>query len=110
MNQIKITDTVIGNGLDAKKGALVLIHFKGSLTNGTVFDSTEKHGRAYQFVVGSTKIIKGLSLGIIGMRVGGHRTIEIPAELAYGERQVGLIPPQSILIFQIELLESRHRE
>jgi len=109
-NSVQITDTIVGHGTDAQKGALVLIEFVGKLEDNTVFDSTERHGRPYQCVVGSKKIIQGLSLGLIGMREGGTRTIEIPAVLAYGDRQIGLIPPHSKLIFLVKLLESRHRE
>jgi FKBP-type peptidyl-prolyl cis-trans isomerase len=109
--EIKITDTLLGTGVEATKGALVFIQYEGFLENGTPFDSTAKHGKAYQFVVGSTKVIKGMSLGLLGMREHGRRTILIPAALAYGERQVGpLIMPHSNLIFHIELLEAHPRE
>lgn len=107
---VKITDHVIGTGTEALKGALVQIHYTGKLEDGTEFDSTAKHGRAFQCVVGSKKIIKGMSLGLLGMRVGGKRTFHIPSELAYGDRQMGLIKPHSNLIFEVELLEALNRE
>ena len=109
--EVIITEIIHGQGEEVLKGSLVLIHYTGTLEDGSVFDSTAKHGRAFQFVVGSQKIIKGMSLGILGMRVGGKRKIFIPSELAYGEREMGpLIKAQSNLIFEMELLESRARE
>lgn len=109
--EVSITDTVIGSGVEASKGALVFINYEGVLEDGTVFDSTKKHGRAFEFVVGSQKIIKGMSQAVLGMREGGKRTAFIPASLAYGDRQIGqYIKPNSNLIFHIELLEARPRE
>ncbi len=115
MNQIEskvsIEEIQLGTGAEAIKGALVLVNYIGTLNSGEIFDSTEKHGRSFQFVVGSKKIIQGMSLGVLGMRVGGKRKIHIPSELAYGDRQIGnLIKANSDLNFEIELLESLHRE
>lgn len=110
-DEVKITDTVVGTGVEAVKGALLLVNYEGFLEDGTKFDSTFDHGRPYQFVVGSQKVIKGWSLGVMGMREGGKRTIFIPAHLAYGDRQIGkFITPNSNLIFHVELLEARPRE
>lgn len=109
--EVKITDIVVGNGTEATKGALLLVHYEGFLEDGTKFDSTADHGRPYQFVVGSSKVIKGWSMGVLGMREGGKRTFFVPASLAYGERQIGkFIKPHSNLIFHVELLEARPRE
>ncbi|WP_413574815.1 FKBP-type peptidyl-prolyl cis-trans isomerase [Bdellovibrio sp. HCB290] len=108
--QVQTTDHNIGTGEIASKGALVFIHYTGTLADGTVFDSSYTHGRPFEFVVGSKKVIQGMSLGILGMKVGGKRKIQIPAVLAYGERPMGKIPPHSDLTFEVELLESRPRE
>jgi len=109
--EVKIEDIVVGSGIEAVKGALLLVNYDGYLEDGTRFDSTQVHGRPYQFVVGSQKVIKGWSQGVMGMKVGGKRKIWIPAHLAYGERQVGpFIKPHSNLIFYVELLECRPRE
>lgn len=109
--EIEITEIAVGQGILANKGALVFIKFVGTLDDGTVFDSTEKHGRPFEFVVGSQKVIKGMSQAVIGMRVGGQRKVFIPSALAYGDRQIGqFIKPHSDLIFEIELLEARPRE
>lgn len=105
------TDLVVGDGTEATKGALVFVNYVGRLEDGTIFDSTEKHGRPFQFVVGTKKVIQGWNQGILGMRVGGKRKIYIPAALAYGDRQIGMnIKPNSNLIFEVDLLESRPRE
>lgn len=110
-NQVQIEELKIGEGVEALKGALVFIHFEGRLEDGTVFDSTAKHNRPFECVVGSKKIIPGLSSGLLGMKEGGKRKVFIPSELAYGEREVGgLIKPHSNLIFEIELLEARNRD
>jgi FKBP-type peptidyl-prolyl cis-trans isomerases 1 len=109
--EVKITDTVEGTGKAAAKGALCFVNYEGYLDDGTVFDSTANHGRPFEFVVGSKKVIVGWSQGMIGMKEGGKRTIFIPSELAYGERQMGaLIKPHSNLTFKIELIEVRLRD
>ena len=107
---VQITDLKIGGGVEANKGALIFISYTGTLEDGTIFDSTDKHGRPFEMVIGSKKIIQGMSQGLIGMKEGGKRKIHIPAALAYGERSVGKIPPHSNLIFEVELLEARPRE
>ncbi len=109
--EIKIADTLVGSGKEATKGALLFVQYEGFLEDGTKFDSTYDHGRPFEFVVGSSKVIKGWSLGLTGMREGGKRTIFVPSELAYGERQIGkFILPHSNLIFHVELIEARPRE
>ena len=110
-HSVEITDIIIGAGEEIRKGALVFYHYKGYLSDGTLFDSTELHGRPFECVVGSKKIIPGMSQGLLNMKTGGLRRIRIPSELAYGERQIGnKIPPHSTLIFEIQLLEVRNRE
>ncbi|MEK2646166.1 FKBP-type peptidyl-prolyl cis-trans isomerase [Bdellovibrio sp. BCCA] len=111
MNEIKITDTLEGTGKAAEKGALCFCHYEGFLEDGTKFDSSYDHGRQFEFVVGSKKVIQGWSQGILGMKEGGKRTIFVPSHLAYGERQIGkFIKPHSNLIFHVELFEVRPRE
>lgn len=111
ITELEIIDTVIGSGKSAVKGALLICQYEGFLEDGTKFDSSYDHGRAFQFVIGSKRVIKGWDLGLMGMREGGKRTLKIPEHLAYGERQVGkFITPHSSLIFYVELLEVRPRE
>lgn len=111
MSELKITDTIEGTGIVAQKGALCFVHYEGYLEDGTLFDSSKKHGRPFEFVLGSKKVIVGWSQGLLGMKEGGRRTIFVPAHLGYGERQVGpFIKPHSNLIFHVEMLEVRPRE
>ena len=110
-NELKITDIILGEGPEAAKGALCLVHYSGYLEDGTPFDSTQAHGRPFEFVIGSKKVIVGWSQGLLGMKAGGKRKIYIPSALAYGDRAIGkLITPHSNLIFEVELLEVRPRE
>ncbi|AUN98237.1 FKBP-type peptidyl-prolyl cis-trans isomerase [Bacteriovorax stolpii] len=109
--ELVITDTLIGEGLEPSKGALVFAHYEGFLEDGTKFDSSHEKGKPFQFVFGVGRVIKGWDQGLVGMKVGGKRTLHVPAHLAYGERQIGaFIKPHSNLIFHIELLEVRPRE
>ena len=111
LNQLKITDEIIGSGKVAVKGALILAHYEGFLDDGTKFDSSYDKGRPFQFVLGTGRVIKGWDLGVMGMKEGGIRLLYVLSELAYGERQVGaLIKPHSNLSFKIELLEVRTRD
>lgn len=108
--ELKITDTQVGTGREAVKGALVKVHYDGHLENGTKFDSSIDRGRPFQFVLGAGKVIKGWDQGLMGMKEGGKRTLWIPAHLAYGPRAIGAIPPNSNLVFHVELIESLPRE
>lgn len=108
--QIRIEDVVVGEGNEVKKGALITAHYRGLLDDGTEFDSSYEKGRPFQTVLSKTKVIQGWFQGLQGMRVGGTRKLWVPAELAYGERQVGKIPPNSNLYFEIELLEALNRD
>ena len=79
--------------------------------DGTKFDSSHDRGQPFQCVIGTGRVIKGWDQGMMGMQVGGKRRLHVPAELAYGARQVGaLIAPNSDLVFEIELLEVLTRD
>ena len=108
--ELKITDTLQGTGKAAVRGALLVCHYDGLLEDGTLFDSSKKHGRPFQFVIGSGRVIKGWDQGLMGMQEGGQRTLFVPSHLGYGEREKGLIKPHSNLIFHVELLEVRIRD
>lgn len=111
MSELKITDIQLGSGKEIQKGALVLAHYEGFLSDGTKFDSSVDKGRPFQFVWGTGRVIKGWDQGLVGMKEGGKRELFVPAHLAYGERQVGaLIKPNSDLFFKVELLEVRTRD
>lgn len=117
---IQVKDIVIGDGKVAVKGALIVTHYTGYLMDGTVFDSSSSRGRPFECVIGTGRVIKGWDLGVLGfsldgvtvapMQVGSKRELLVPAALAYGERAVGKIPPNSDLRFEIELLEVRTRD
>jgi FKBP-type peptidyl-prolyl cis-trans isomerase len=101
-----VEDFVIGQGEEAKIGSEVSIHYRGTLDDGTVFDTSRKRNRPYTFTLGEGRVIKGWDQGVPGMKVGGKRRLTIPAELAYGPRGKGKIPPNSQLTFTLELVEA----
>ncbi len=107
VNQLEITDEVVGTGALAAAGDTVTVNYVGSLTDGTVFDASANHGTAgFTFTLGAGQVIKGWDEGIVGMRVGGTRKLVIPAALAYGNQAVGnVIPANSTLVFTVELLK-----
>ena len=109
--EVKIEDLIEGNGKAAERGALITAHYRGWLEDGTEFDSSYKRGEPFQIVLSNNRVIQGWILGLKGMKTGGKRKLWVPAELAYGERQIGnMIPPNSNLIFEIELLEVLTRD
>ncbi|HEY7772894.1 MAG TPA: FKBP-type peptidyl-prolyl cis-trans isomerase [Marinagarivorans sp.] len=111
MQELVITDVVEGDGKTAVKGALITTHYQGYLSDGTKFDSSYDKNKPFQCVIGTGRVIKGWDQGILGMKVGGNRKLEVPAHLAYGERAMGnVIPANSDLVFEIELLEVLTRD
>jgi FKBP-type peptidyl-prolyl cis-trans isomerase len=80
------------------------VHYTGYLEDGTVFDSSVEQGTPYKVTIGQGFVIQGWEQGLVGMKMGGKRRLVIPPELAYGEKGQGAIPPNTTLIFDIELL------
>jgi FKBP-type peptidyl-prolyl cis-trans isomerase len=102
---LKIEDVTCGDGEEAEGNSVVQVHYVGMLENGTEFDSS-RDGDPVAFALGVGQLIPGFEEGIRGMKVGGLRKLTIPPELGYGEAGVpGTIPPDSTLIFEIELLD-----
>jgi protein-disulfide isomerase len=100
-----ITDTKVGTGPAVKSGDTITVHYVGTLTDGSEFDSSRKHNQPFTVEIGAGRVIKGWDQGILGMKAGGRRKLTIPSDLAYGDRGMGsVIPPKSTLLFDIELL------
>ncbi len=94
-----------GAGQEAKTGDTVSVHYTGTLENGTKFDSSVDRGEPFAFTLGQNRVIQGWELGVLGMRVGEKRKLTIPPQLAYGNQAVGgVIPANSTLVFEVELL------
>ena len=105
-NGLIIEDLIIGIGKTAEKYSIVTVHYTGKLQDGTVFDSSQKiGGEPLRFTLGVGQVIDGWDQGVIGMKVGGQRKLNIPPKLGYGSQDKGVIPPYSTLIFKVELLE-----
>ncbi|HVJ89190.1 MAG TPA: FKBP-type peptidyl-prolyl cis-trans isomerase, partial [Labilithrix sp.] len=98
-------DLAVGTGPEVKVGDKVKVHYTGTLTDGTEFDSSRPRGTPFTFEVGRGVVIKGWDQGLVGMKVGGKRRLTIGSDFAYGDRGVPpKIPPKSTLVFDIELL------
>lgn len=105
-NELKIEDLTVGTGDEAVPGKKVTVHYTGTLTNGQKFDSSVDRGQPFTFNLGQGSVIQGWDKGVAGMKVGGKRKLTIPPHLGYGERGAGeTIPPNSTLIFEVELLK-----
>jgi peptidylprolyl isomerase len=103
---LQIKTTQEGSGAAVKAGDTVEVTYTGKLTDGTVFDATDKHGgQPFSFTVGEGQVIPGWDQGLIGMKVGEKRTLTIPGNLGYGAQGMpGVIPPNATLIFDIQLV------
>ncbi len=105
-------DVKKGDGAEAKAGQKVSVHYTGWLykseatdQHGTKFDSSRDRGTPFVFPLGAGRVIKGWDQGVVGMKVGGQRTLIIPASMGYGARGAGgSIPPNATLIFDVELI------
>ena len=101
-----IDDVRIGTGeRSVEEGNTVTVNYIGTMQDGTRFDSSYERGTPFIFTVGDGKVIQGWEKGLIGMKVGGQRILVIPGSMAYGDMKVGNIPPNSTLVFAVELLE-----
>lgn len=104
-DKLIIEDQVVGTGIEAVNGKKITVNYTGTLTNGTKFDSSLNPGRtSFTFNLGAGEVIQGWDKGFSGMKVGGKRKLTIPPSLGYGSQDMGSIPPNSTLIFEVELL------
>jgi len=105
---LQIEDVKVGTGTEAKAGNTVTVHYVGTLTNGSKFDSSRDRGEGFTFKLGAGQVIKGWDQGVDGMKIGGVRKLTIPPELGYGKMGYPpVIPANSTLLFEVELLEVR---
>lgn len=107
VNGVQIEDVVVGDGTEAKKGNTVSVNYLGTLAaNGKKFDSSYDRNEPFTFKLGSGQVIEGWEKGIVGMKEGGKRILTIPPEKAYGPSGYPpVIPPNSTLKFEVELVE-----
>ncbi len=102
---LKYYDIQVGEGATPQEGQQVTVDYAGWLTDGTLFDSSAKTGQPITFALGVGQLIAGFDEGVAGMKVGGKRQLVIPPDLGYGDQDMGAIPPNSTLIFEIELMD-----
>ena len=103
---LEILQLAAGSGDAAQAGDTVVVHYHGTLEDGSVFDSSRTRGTPFEFSLGKNMVIAGFERTVTGMRIGGVRRVTIPPELGYGERgRPPKIPENATLIFEIELLE-----
>ena len=106
-------DVKQGSGAEAVAGKIAVVHYTGWLYDpakpdgkGAKFDSSRDSGKSFDFPLGGGRVIKGWDQGVVGMKVGGQRTLIIPPDMGYGARGAGgVIPPNATLIFDVELLD-----
>ena len=108
-SDLEVTDVWEGDGAEAKSGDTVSAHYVGvAHSTGEEFDASWNRGQPLDFTVGIGQVIEGWDQGLLGMRVGGRRRLEIPSSMAYGERGAGgAIGPNEALIFVVDLVDVR---
>lgn len=109
-SKLEIEDIKEGQGEEVKSGDTIEVNYIGTLANGQKFDSSYDRNETFTTEIGTGKVIKGWDMGLLGMRPGGKRRLTIPPSLGYGNQPAGKIPPNSTLIFEIELVSIKKAE
>lgn len=105
VDELQIEDLEVGTGQEAEAGDTVEVHYTGTLTDGTKFDSSKDRGQTFSFTLGAGEVIEGWDEGVAGMKVGGVRKLTIPSDMAYGDGGIpGVIPGGATLVFEVELI------
>lgn len=105
MSELQIEVLKQGDGVEAKSGQTVTVHYVGTFPEGGKFDSSRDRGEGFTFKLGAGQVIRGWDQGVAGMKIGEQRKLTVPPNLAYGERGFpGAIPPNATLVFEVELL------
>ena len=106
--ELEIEDLQVGDGEEAVPGMTVVVHYVGTLTDGSVFDSSRSRVEPFEFVLGAGRVIEGWDQGVEGMRVGGKRKLTVPSRLGYGRRGAPpKIPGGATLVVEVELMRVR---
>ena len=103
--ELQIEEIIVGKGAETKDGDTIVVHYKGTLEDGTQFDASYDRGTPFETKIGVGYVIKGWDMGIPGMKVGGKRKLTIPYQLGYGKYGTGSIPGFATLIFEVELIK-----
>ncbi len=102
---LQYVELVEGTGAQPIAGQTVVVHYTGTLTDGSKFDSSRDRNQPFSFKIGAGQVIQGWDEGLATMKIGGRRKLVIPAKLGYGDRGVGPIPGGATLLFDVELLK-----
>ncbi len=103
--ELKIEVIQEGSGdQKVKSGDSISVHYTGTLEDGTKFDSSVDRGQPFEFTIGRGMVIQGWEQGLLDMKVGEKRKLTIPSTMGYGDRDMGAIPPNSVLLFDVELI------
>ena len=102
---LRYVDSRIGDGVEPVRGQKAIVNYVGMFENGVRFDESQDHNRSFTLKLGAGHVISGFDEGVMTMKVGGKRRLIIPPSLAYGQHGMSTIPPNTTLIFDVELLD-----